>query len=471
MIPSSNRLWRSATTVRPTAILFLALGIGACVIAPRGLDAERDSLEREGAPYAVESQQRTPPEVLPGAGWRECLERAFAVNGTLEARYFAWRAAVERVSASGAYPNTNLAPSFSYLLSGSGMTAWDRTTLSIGFDPMQNLSLPSKVGKAAEIALDEARASGERFRAAKFALQREVLDAWYAVALLEEQVRVQSERTILARAAEGSAAERARTSGDQSGLLRGEIERRQTELALTDLQARTQAARSKLNGLMGRDATAPVQIAQALPEPRPLVPDDGALLASAVENSPDLRALGALVSGGERALELARMQYLPDINPFVSITGTAERMIGVGLSLPTQIPRIRAGIAEAQANLRGARAQLMQERVDRSTQFVGTLLMLRFSERAAQVLEDEVGPPARQLEQGIAQGYATGTAGFADMLEARRALLDLRVAVVEARIERERALAELEEIAGADLGSIEVRDGRTAAATVEVHHD
>src|SRR5206468_2740871 len=102
-----------------------AAGIGGCVLAPAGLREERDRLSRAGAPFEAQPPAREMPELPPTPGWRELLARAFAANGDLEADYFEWKAALDRVRIAAGYPNTNLAPSFSYLFSGDHLKAWD----------------------------------------------------------------------------------------------------------------------------------------------------------------------------------------------------------------------------------------------------------------------------------------------------------------------------------------------------------
>lgn len=425
-----------------------------CVLAPAGLRDERQALEQAGSPYEPPIESRSLPELGEHPGWRELLSRAFAANGELEANYFEWKAALQRVEVVAGWPDTNLMPSVSYLLSGGGMKAWDRTTVNIGFDPMQNLSFPSKVRKAGEMALEQAREAGSRFAAAKFALQRRVLDNWLELALLEERTRIQQQRVELGSLAFHSAAPRAALRGDQRDLLRAQVEQRQAELELERLRVEVRASRAMLNGMLARDADAPLELAPELPEPRQLPADDAALLAAGIANNAELRALDFAAAAQHDALELARLQYVPDFNPFAGFTGGAEQMLGVGVSLPTRLPQIRAGIAEATALLRGADAQLRQARLDRAASFVAALYVLRFSESQAAYFDREIRPAAEQVLGSAQQSYSTGAASFLELIDAQRVLLDVRLAVAETRIERERRIAEIEELAGLDIETL-----------------
>ena len=428
--------------------------LGGCVLAPAGLHEERAKLEEVGSAYEPPLEKRALPELFLQPEWRELLARAFAANGEIEARYFDWKAALERVAIAAGYPNTNLAPSFSYLLSGGQMKAWDRTTVNVGFDPMQNLSLPGKVRKAGEIALQQAREAGRQFAAAKFALQRQVLDNWLELALLEERARIQQRRVDLAAFTIGSAEQRAVLKGGQRDLLYAQVEQREAQIELAKLQSETRASRAMLNGLLARDPDAPLELGPTLPKARVLPVDDATLIAAGVDSNPELQAQTFSVTAREGMLEFARLQYLPDFNPFAGFTGSVVETIGVGVSLPTRLPQIRAGIREATALLSGARAELRQMKLDRRASFVAALYVLRFSETELSFLMQEVAPSTRSIQDSMRQSYATGAANFLELIDALRLLLDVDLAIAEARIERERRLAEIEQLAGIDIETL-----------------
>ena len=459
---SRTRFWHFLKGVGTTALLS-ALSASGCVLAPAGLDGERTALERAGSPYEPPVAERSLPVLSEHPDWHELLGRAFSANGDLEVSYFEWKAALERVSIAAGWPDTNLMPEFSFMFSGDNMKAWDRTTVNIGFDPMKSLSWPSKVSKAGELALEDARVAGSRFVAVKFAVQRKVLDGWLELALVEEQERILQERVRLAQLAYDSAAQRSALTGEHRDLLRAQVEQRNAQIELAGLQARARAVRATLNGMLARDADAALGLGSVLPEPRPLPVDDATLLGAAVENNPDLRSLAFAVTARQDALELARLQYIPDFNPFVGFTGSVQQMIGVGVSLPTRLPQIRAGIEEANAMLRRAQAELRQAHFDRRSSFVAALYMLRYSERQSAFLAQEVLPVAEQVLGSARQAHATGKASFLDLIDAQRVLLDVRLSIAESRIERERRLAEIEELAGLDVETLVLRDTQHVA--------
>jgi outer membrane protein TolC len=206
-----------------------------------------------------------------------------------------------------------------------------------------------------------------------------------------------------------------------------------------------------------------------LPAPRPVAADDARLIALAIDNNPELARLAHEVAGRADALELARMAYIPDINPMAGFTGSISQMIGAMVVLPTTLPEIRGKIDESRAMLRSSQAMLRQTRADRAAGFVAALYAMRSAERQGAVFTDAILPRAQQTLASMRQAYAAGTASFTDLIETQRTLLDVRLMIAEARIEREKRLAELEALAGIDIETLAPPSTQPTSKPIEVH--
>jgi outer membrane protein TolC len=207
--------------------------------------------------------------------------------------------------------------------------------------------------------------------------------------------------------------------------------------------------------MLARDGKAPLVLPPVLPSPRPIAVDDARLIAVAVDQNPELAGLARQVAGRTDAIELARLAYLPDFSPSVSITGNISQLLGSMVMLPTKLPAIRAAINEAEAMERSAEAILRQTKRDRAASFVANLYFMRNAERQTAFYQQRVVPSAEQLLSTSRQEYAAGTVGFADLIDSERMFIEVRSAVAEARIEREKRLAELEALAGTDFETLE----------------
>jgi outer membrane protein TolC len=441
-------------------VLWLVQG---CVLAPPGLQDERRRLDAQRQ-FELAAQTLELEPLPSPAAWTDVLRRALVANGDLQRAYFEWKAALARVDQAAAWPNTNLMVGYTYMFSGGNMKGWDRSTFAFQPDPMTNLQLPVKPAQAGKAALQDAIAAGRRFAAAKFALQRRVLNAYYDLALIEELIRIQARNVELLEGLAQSARARVQAGAGQQDLLKAQIELRMAQNELQNAQAQAASAKAMLNGLLARDAQAPLTIEPQLPTPR-RVPDDARLLAMGVADNPELAALAAEAQGRSDALELARLRYLPDINPMFAFTGEVSQMAGAAVMLPTNLPAIRGAVGEAQAMLRASQAASRQAHRDKAAEFVAALYFMRNAQRQAELYEGPITALAEQSLTSSRTTYATGTAGYAELYDSQRTLLNVRLTAAQMRIERERRLAELEALAGVDVETLMLPTTVTAPAT------
>jgi outer membrane protein TolC len=122
--------------------------------------------------------------------------------------------------------------------------------------------------------------------------------------------------------------------------------------------------------------------------------------------------------------------------------------------LPTAIPMIRAQVNEARAMLRASQATAAQAQRDRAASFVAAVYAMRNAQRQAELFEQRILPAAQQTLDSSRQAYGAGTVGFVELVDAQRTLLDVRLMIAEAKIERERQLAQIEALAGVDLETL-----------------
>jgi len=438
------------------------LGLNSCVLAPDGTREEHAKLTANSPLFEPPIEKRQLPEVPAQVDWRAALQRAFLANGELESAYFEWKAALTRIVQASTWPNSNVAVSFGYMFSPEKMKFWDRATIGVGFDPSVTLSLPIKIETAGEVALEEARQAAEKFRATKFDLQRRVLSEYLDLALTEEKIRIERDNLRLLKLLAESAADRAQAGGPLQDLLKAQIESQIEENELANLEAEANSMRGTLNGLLARDAQAPLRLPPELPLPRAVAADDARLIAVAVDENPELAGLARQVAGRIDAIELARLAYLPDLVPSARITGSISQVVGAMVMLPTRLPAIRAAIDEAEAMTRSAKAMLRQTGKDRAASFVANLYIMRNAERQTELYQRRVVPAAQVLVSSSQNAYAAGAVGFADLIDSERMLISIRRMVAQAQIDREKRLAELEALAGVDIETLG-RPERTAA--------
>jgi outer membrane protein TolC len=318
------------------------------------------------------------------------------------------------------------------------------------------------------MALEEARAAGFRFLGMKFDLQRRVLLAYYDLALVEEQIRIQKQNVDLLAGIAESASARVQAGAPQQDLLKAQIEHRLAENELQNMEAQRRSAQAMLNGLLSRPPEAALTLPAALPVARPVPANDEKLLTMGVGQNPELAALAAQVAGREDALELARLRYIPDINPMFSFTGSVSQALGAMVMLPTTLPAIKGAIAESQAMLRWSQATSRQTARDRAASFVTALFFLRNAERQTELFQTTILSLAEQAMNSSRVSYMAGTVSYSDLIDSQRTLLNVRLMTAQVRIEREKRLAELEALAGTDIETL-TPSSRAAAVAPTVN--
>lgn len=471
MILSLHKPELHALSAKKRSYLALILGLvaitllSACSLTPKGYDEELKASEEAGAHYNVEIEKRELPLLPAQPTLKDVLHRAFLANGDLESAYFEWREALANVRVESAYPNTNLMLGYSYLFSSENMKSFDRSSFDLGFDPMVNLSFPSKAIKAGEAALEEAKAKGEALTAKKFALQEEILSSWAEYEGLSQKIKLAEEKVSLLELSNRSILAEVIGGQSQKDFLTVRLGAAQTKNEIEALEAKLLSARAVLNARLALEPNSPLNVPKQI-ETRPLTVDDLSLIKASVANNPELLSLVHEADGKRYSLELARQQWIPDFNPTAMFTGSVEQSLGVGVVLPTAVAKIRAEVDKAEATLNSNLAALRQAKLDKGASFVATLLLVRDLERQTVLYNSTLLPTAQQLADSVAASYSTGVVKITDLIEAHLNLLEVKNGLIEVEVEKAKSLAKLEALMGVDIETFDTAANQQPGAAL-----
>jgi outer membrane protein TolC len=421
--------------------LALAVSLTSCALHPKG---EREERERAHKAYV----KAEPEPLAADASLEQILKRAYQANADLERLYWEWIAALETIPQE-ASPGTNLAFSVESMFE-EGKTSLSRTTLGVGNDPMSNLPWPGKLSTAGARSLEKARAAGFRFEAGKLELRARVLGAYYAYALLAETLRLkQREASLLEIAADATEGPVRAGTASANELLMAQSRR---DLAINDLEnlkATVPGNLAGLNALLGREATAPLDLPRELPAARGLPYTDAEILGFLAERNPELAALAEEAAANEQAVKLARQQYIPDLGLAAGgdLDGITQSLMVMITAPLVRHEAIEASIRQAQAELEASRAMRRQAEKDLTAQAVLALYDLRNAERQVALFETTLIPRLAQTVETTHKAFAVGRASLVDVVEARQMLLKMRIMAAEMRMGRESMLAEIESLA------------------------
>jgi outer membrane protein TolC len=137
---------------------------------------------------------------------------------------------------------------------------------------------------------------------------------------------------------------------------------------------------------------------------------------------------------------------VPDYNVGLELDVKASPLMArpsFGLSLPIWRDKIAATIAAAQAAKAAGEARLEAEQIMLAVDLAERTFMLREATRNVKLFEEALLPKAQQSIDVARSAYLTGRIDFFNLLDASRTLLDFELKRIDAKTQRELALAEL----------------------------
>ncbi|HZW34578.1 MAG TPA: TolC family protein [Isosphaeraceae bacterium] len=181
---------------------------------------------------------------------------------------------------------------------------------------------------------------------------------------------------------------------------------------------------------------------------------------------PEFRGRLAAIARDERAVELARQRYYPNVTlglsfmdmsrgNAVSPTASGSPNVGlfVGFNLPIYHKRLDAGVVEAQARAL-ADAKLYEAERDSAYREVKDLFTQAQAQRSILgYFRTDILPRATQALETVTSGYETRTIDFPTLITAWREVLQIQLQIAQVETELGKALASLERAVGVQINA------------------
>lgn len=297
-------------------------------------------------------------------------------------------------------------------------------------------------GRERDLAAKEFAVRRAEILAATATAYIHALAAQQRLTLAAEPLRLARETLALiesrARAGAASAVESARA---RAAVISAEAEFARTEAAFTSARAALAATWAA-----EVDAVSPTALPGALRLPEQL--PDASILRARLAHHPRLDQQAALIAGRRAALDLAQAQTSADVTASGGVRflrdGTDAAFVA-GLSVPL------AARQQHQGNIRAARETLAG--AEHAVAAVASELRLAFNaawqdfaaaHALAQKLRREALPATAAAHTAVRHAYAAGPIPLTDVLDAQRALVDLRREILAAETDCATALVRLE---------------------------
>ncbi len=383
----------------------------------------------------------------------EAIERTLAQNPNLVASGYQIEAQRGRLTQSALRPNVELGVVVENILGSGDLTGADgaEATLSLAWvleRGKRNRRIAaasagvSLVEEKAEIVrLDVAAETARRFLAS-LANQERLLRMREAVELAEQTVTAVAERV---RAGHSPDADLARTEAHIA----------RVRLGQEDVEHQLITSMHRLSAQWGETQPSFDRVAAQLDQlPRA---DGFAALLVRLEQNPDFSSYFTEQRLREAELRLAEAEARPNWRLSAGIrrlerTGDQAFIAGITIPLATR-NRNQGRIAEARAKLSMTDADKAAKRIELETRLFALYQEYQHSLHRISVLAEEVLPRIEKALADTQTAYSTGRYGYAELQLVQVEMLAARTALVEARVNANGHLIEIERLTGTTLSS------------------
>lgn len=373
------------------------------------------------------------------------LAFAAANNRGLEAAFYRWRAAVERLPQVRALPDPML--SYGYFL--EDFTARRGMEQHV-FELSQTFPWFGKLRLREDAAAKAADAAASEFEAQRLMLFLEVRRAYYELYQLHRETEITRDNLDLLGQIEAIARSRFRVgTATHPDTVRAQVELGRMEDRLRELEQMRRPAVARLNAALNRPADAEVSPPSSVPAER-LAGDPDQLLALLLNQSPRLQAMVSELERARVESELARRDRYPDfmIGGMYALRGDDPALLRVGVNLPLWREKYDAAEREAMFRRLSVAALRHDEQNRLAAELHESIFMHNDAQRRLELYSATLLPKAEESLQASLTAFKAGTAGFLDVLDAERTLLEFRLAEIRARTDRAVSLARLDALVG-----------------------
>lgn len=424
----------------PVNHLLVSLALVLFIAGCSGLSTTEEVAARKQL-ADVTATYRTIDEPLPvtaETSLQELMAKAIRQSPQVQAAYFDWVQAVERITVERSLPDPKI----------TFEADIQEVVMAVMPGLMLDLPGPGKLRAQAAVAAAEAQMKYAEFRKAVLMSAANFKKAYFELQALEDTIAVNKRNLKLVHELRDIAqAQHSAGRASLQDVLRADIENDELSVRIHNLEDSQTVAITRYRSALGYPPNSTIEV--PLPKRFENSVDDPPLdeiYKTALIRNPTLLLMEAEIRKAEAAVNLARSSAVPDfgIGVETDVKPSAPLITPqLSITLPIWRDKIAAEIQAAIASKNAAEARYTQEQLALAVEFASMAFMYRESEREYRLLKDRLIPKANDSLDVARSGYVGGQSSFIDFLEAERSLLQFELATVEARKAREEALVNL----------------------------
>lgn len=318
------------------------------------------------------------------------------------------------------------------------------------------VELGGKRGRRIDLAAEELTLADVDVQLEMRAVRRELRQTFYALIAAGERVRLDDSVLDISRRVRDAAQARFDAGAvPRLEVLQAELGVTRAETDLELARSTRAAAQASLNAVLNLPPQQALAVTGRLSDHLTVIAYEQALAMATVSNT-DLVSLDRQIAIEERRVDLLRAGRVP--TPVFSVSGLFNNppdfTVGPRAAVNVELPlfsRNQGPIAESiatTAELRGRRAAV---RRTVENDVYGTIAKIDAERRQVEAYQQRLVPTATNLEALAEESYRAGRTSVLGVLDAQRSLRDLTREALQAALDLQLSLADLEELLGTEL--------------------
>jgi cobalt-zinc-cadmium efflux system outer membrane protein len=318
------------------------------------------------------------------------------------------------------------------------------------------VELGGKRGRRIDLATEELTLADVDVQVEMRAVRRELRQTFYALIAADERVRLDDGVLDISRRVRDAAQARFDAgAAPRLEVLQAELGVTRAETDLELARSTRAAAQAGLNAVLNLPPQQALAVTGQLSDHLAAIAFEQALAMATVSNT-DLVGLDRQIAIEARRMDLLRAERVP--TPVFSVSGLFNNQpdftVGPRAAVSVELPifsRNQGPIAESiatTAQLRGRR-EAVRRTVENDV--YGTIAKIDAERRQVEAYQQRLVPTATNLEALAEESYRAGRTSVLGVLDAQRSLRDLTREALQAALDLQLSLADLEELLGTEL--------------------
>ena len=324
----------------------------------------------------------------------------------------------------------------------------------------QKIYWAGKLGTRSSVAAAQTNVARQQLAAIELATIEKVKRAYYELYYIQQAIAVtEADQNLLADIRDVANTQYKAGKTSQQDVLRAELEISVVENELIQLRQRLESSQARLARLLHIAPQTRVLALDHLPTDQ--LPDDLDWLHSqAVAKRPQLHAQLAAIERDRQSVELARLEYRPDVTLGFSwidvangglspvANGRDAFLLTTGFNLPVYRRRLDSSLRSAEAKVASSAREYDSLRDGTLEEVTDLFAQARSQQDMLTLFREDILPKTRQTLQVSSRAYNVGEVDFLQLLDNWRQLLRYEVSYRRLEASVRQTMAELERVVG-----------------------